>query len=323
MFAATSWPSSVAREQSLIKFGLGAATAILSLQLVGCSADLGGGGGTPTFRSGFVYIRRDDRNVYLADDSAPTIPIQVTTGGGYRMPALSRDASKIVFVAGSGANAEIDTISVNAASGIAPTAVVTSDASHSDFRNPVFSPDGSYIVFAYLSSGSSLLGGVNANGGALQPILGGPSRSYASPSFFPGGSQLLAASGRSAFSYDSLEQVSLRGDAVVITTLPSQLANRVQVSPDGNQVALDLLSNGASKLWGYNLTGRSFHQLVSYPAASSNETFPTWVGISQVGYSSDYGGNDSVYVVSASAPNPTGLSKVTSAIQPVHLPHLP
>jgi Tol biopolymer transport system component len=305
----------------LIKFGLGAAAAILSLQLVGCSADLGGGGGTPTFRSGFVYIRRDDRNVYLADDSAPTIPIQVTTGGGYRMPALSRDASKIVFVGGSGANAEIDTISVNAASGIAPTTVVTSDASHSDFRNPVFSPDGSYIVFAYFSSGSSLLGRVNANGGAIQPISGRASRSYASPSFFPGGSQLLAASGQSAFSYDSLERVSLGGGAVVITMLPSQLANRVQVSPDGNQVALDLLSTGASKLWGSNLTGSSLHQLVSYPAASSNETFATWVGISQVGYSSDYGGNDSVYVVAASATNGSGVLKIPSAIEPFYAPY--
>jgi TolB protein len=307
----------------LIKFGLGAFAAILSVQLVACSSDLGGGGGTPTFRSGFVYVRRDDRNVYLADDSAPTIPIQVTTGGGYRMPALSRDASKIVFVSGSGANAEIDTISVNAASGIAPTTVVTSDANHGDFRNPVFSPDGSYIVFAYLSGGASLLGRVNANGGSIQPIIGGPSRSYASPSFFPGGTQLLAASGRLAFSYDSLEQVSLGGSAALITTLPNQLsglANRAQVSPDGNQVALDLLSNGASKVWGY-VMGGTFHQLVSYPAASSNETFPTWVGISQVGYSSDYGGNDSIYLVAASATNGTGVLKVPSAIEPFYAPY--
>ncbi len=308
----------------MIKLGLGTAAAILSVQLVGCSADLGGGGGTLTFRSGFVYVRRDDRNVYLADDSAPSIPIQVTIGGGYRMPALSRDASKIVFVRGSGANAEIDTISVNAASGIAPTTVVTSDASHRDFRNPVFSPDGSYIVFAYLSGSSSLLGRVIVNGGAIQPISGRPSRSYASPSFFPGGSRLLAASGQSAFSYDSLEQVALGGGAIVITTLPNQLsglANRAQVSPDGNQVALDLLSNGTSKLWGYNLMGDSFHQLVSYPAASSNETFPTWVGISQVGYSSDFGGNDSVYVVAASATNGSGVLKVPSAIEPFYAPY--
>ncbi len=308
----------------MIKLGLGTATAILSLQLVSCSVDLGSGVGIPTFRSGFVYVRRDDRNVYLADDSAPSIPIAVTTGGGNRMPALSRDASKIVFVHGSGANAEIDTISVNAASGIAPTALVTSDASHSNFRNPVFSPDGSYIVFTYDSSGSSLLGRVSVNGGAIQRIIGRPSRSYASPSFFPGGSQLLAASGPSAFSYDSLEQVALGGGAVVITTLPNQLsglANRAQISPDGNQVALDVLSNGASRLYGYNLMGGSFHRLVFYPAAPSNETFPTWVGISQVGYSSDYGGNDSVYVVASSATDGSGALKVPSAIEPFYAPY--
>jgi Tol biopolymer transport system component len=308
----------------LIKFGLGAATAILSLQLVGCSADLGSGGGTPTFRSGFVYVRRDDRNVYLADDSAPSIPIQVTTGGGNRMPALSKDASKIVFVHGSGANAEIDTISVNAASGIAPTTLVTSDASHSDFRNPVFSPDGSYIVFAYLSSGSSLLGRVSVNGGAIQRIIGGPSRSYTSPSFFPGVTQLLAASGITAGNFDALEQVSLTGSVSMRTQLPPEttgLANRAQISPDGNQVALDVLSNGASRLYGYNLMDRSFHRLVFYPAAPSNETFPTWVGISQVGYSSDYGGNDSVYVVASSATDGSGVLKVPSAIEPFYAPY--
>jgi len=245
----------------------------------------------------------------------------VTTGGGYRMPALSRDASKIVFVSGSGANAEIDTIPVNAASGIAPTTVVASDASHTDFRNPVFSPDGSYIVFVYLSGSSSLLGRVNITGGAIQPISGRPSRSYGSPSFSSSGS-LLAASGQSAFSYDSLEQVSLGGGANVIATLPSQLANRAQISPAGDQVALDLFSNGVSKLYAYNLTGvGSFRRLVFYGAVPTNETFPTWVGFSQVGYSSDFGRNDSVYVVASSARDDSGLLKVPSAIEPFYAPY--
>jgi TolB protein len=311
----------------LTKWGLGTATVILSLQLVGCSADLGGGGGIPTFRSGFVYVRRDDRNVYLADDSAPSIPIAVTIGGGNRMPALSRDASKIVFVHGSGANAEIDIISVNAASGIPPTTLVASDATHSNFRNPVFSPDGSYIVFAYDSSGSSVLGRVSANGGSIRPIIGGPSRSYTSPSFFPSGTQLLAASGMTAGNFDALEQISLAGSASMLTRLPSGtsgLANRAQISPDGNQVALDVLSavNGASWLYGYDLVMGSFHRLVFYPAApSANETFPTWVGISQVGYSSDFGGNDSVYVVASSSVDGSGALKVPSAIEPFYAPY--
>ncbi len=309
----------------MIKLGLGTATAILSLQLFGCSVDLGGGGGT-TFRSGFVYVRRDDRNVYLADDSAPSIPIQVTTGGGYRMPALSRDASKIVFVRGSGANAEIDTISVNAASGIAPNMLVTSDASHSNFRNPVFSPDGSSIVFAYDSSGASVLGRVTANGGPIQRIIGGPfpSRSYTSPSFFPGGTQLLAASGATPANFDTLEEVSISGGVSMRTPLPndlSGLANRAQISPDGNQVALDVLSNGGSRLYGYNRADGRFHRLVYYPAAPSSETFPTWVGISQVGYSSDYGGNDSVYVVASSATDGSGALKVPSASEPFYAPY--
>src|SRR5215469_3358102 len=185
---------------------LGCTGAAVFLQLFGCASDFGSAGGTPTFRSGFAYVRRDDRNVYLADDSAPSTPIPVTTNGSNRMPSLSKDGTKIVFVHGSGSGAEIDTISVNAASGIAPTTVLVSDGTHSNFRFPVFSPDASYIVFAYDAGGSSLLGRVNVNGSNFQTIVGGAGRSYASPSFFPDGS-LLAASGFSTSLYDRLSHV--------------------------------------------------------------------------------------------------------------------
>lgn len=302
---------------------LGTALGISFLHFVGCTSDFG----TPSFRSGFVYVRRDDRNVYLADDTASSVPIPVTTGGENYMPALSKDASKIVFVHGSGANAEIDTISVNAASGIAPTVVVTSDPSHSNFRNPVFSPDGSYIVFAYDSNGASMLGRLSANGGSIQRIIGGSLRSYTSPSFFPGGSQLLAASGSTPASYDSLEQVSLTGIGSRLAVLPNEtlgLANRAQISPDGSHIAMDAFSraSGASWLYAYNISGGTYTRLVYYPAAPlANETFPTWVGISQVGYSSDFGGDDEVYVVASSAINGSGVLKVPLAIEPFYAPY--
>jgi Tol biopolymer transport system component len=304
---------------------LGTALGISFLHLAGCTTDLGGG--TPSFRTGFVYVRRDDRNVYLADDSASSVPIPITSGGENFMPALSKDASEIVFVHGSGANAEIDTNSVSAASGTAPTRVVTSDPSHSNFRNPLFSPDGSYIVFAYDSNGSSMLGRVSATGGSIQRIIGGSSRSYTSPSFFPGGSQLLAASGSTPANYDSLEQVSITGTASLLAVLPNEtfgLANRAQISPDGNHIALDALSqaSGASWLYAYNIAGGTYTRLVYYPAAPlANETFPTWVGTSQVGYSSDFGGGDEVYVVASSAHDGSGVLKVPSAIEPFYAPY--
>jgi TolB protein len=307
---------------------LGMALGGSFLQLVSCTSDLGGGG-TASFRSGFVYVRRDDRNVYLADDSAPSTPIPVTTGGGNHTPALSKDASKIVFVHGSGASAEIDSILVNAASGIAPTTLATSDARHSNFRTPVFSPDGSYVVFAYDTNGTSALGRVSANGGGIQLIFGGDprGRSYTSPSFFPGGSQLLAASGWAPDNYDALEQVSIDGSASALVSLPNGtfgLANRAQISPNGTQIALDAFSQatGASWLYAYNISGGTYTRLVYYPAAPlANETFPTWVGMSQVGYSSDFGGGDEVYVVASSAHDGSGVLKVPSAIEPFYAPY--
>ena len=298
----------------------------LLLGLAGCSTEPGGSGGPPTFQSGFVYIRRDDGNVYLADDTAPTIPILVTAGGDNHMPALSRDARKIVFVHRSGANAEIDTVSVSAASGTPPTTVLSSTASANDFRLPIFSPDGSYIVFAYDTGTSSFLGRVNVDGSNFQRIAGSSARSYTSPSFFANGSHLLAASGSSPSQYDTLVDVNLAGAAVPLTTLPSELlglANRAQISPDGNQVALDGLSPiGASWLYGYSIAGGQFTRLVNYPAQpTATETFPTWVGVTQVGYSSDYGGDDSIYIVAAAAHDASGTLKVPSAIEPFYAPY--
>jgi TolB protein len=313
-------------EKRLAK-ALCAVAAVLLFGLASCTTEPGGGGGTPTFQSGFVYIRRDDGNVYLADDTAPTIPIPVTSGGDNHMPALSRDARKVVFVHRSGSSAEIDTISVNAASGIPPTTVLSSTGNANNFRLPIFSPDGSYIVFAYDSSQSSFLGRVNVDGSSFQRIVGSSAASYTSPSFFPNG-HLLAAAGNSPSQYDMLVDVSLTGGVVAnVTSLPNELlgvANRAQISSDGNQIALDGLSrvSGVSWLYGYSIPGRQFTRLVFYQNQPTvNETFPTWVGISQVGYSSDYGGNDSVYLVAASAHDSSGTLKVPSAIQPFYGPY--
>ena len=301
-------------------------SAGLLVGLTGCTTEPGGSGGTPTFQSGFVYIRPDDGNVYLADNTAPSTPIPVTSGGDNHMPALSRDARKIVFVHRTGANAELDTISVNAGSGIPPATILTSTANATNFRHPIFSPDGSYIVFAYDSDRSSFLGRVNIDGSNFQRIIGSSTRSYTSPSFFPNGTHLLAASGSSPSQYDMLSDVSLGGTAVSLTTLPNEilgLANRAQISPDGNQIALDGLSSlGASWLYGYSIAGGQFTRLVYYPSRpTANETFPTWVGMTQVGYSSDYGGNDSIYIVAASAHDASGTLKVPSAIQPFYAPY--
>src|SRR5262249_59260403 len=100
---------------------------------------------------------------------------------------------------------------------------------------------------------------VNIDGTNFQRIVGSSSRAFTSPSFFPNGSHLVAASGGSPSRYDTLVDVSVGGAVVTLTTLPNELfgvANRAQVSPDGNQIALDGVSPiGSSWLYGYNIPG--------------------------------------------------------------------
>ena len=104
-----------------------------------------------------------------------------------------------------------------------------------------------------------------------------------------------------------------------VTGPSSRTSARLVLATDLKIVSL---SSGASWLYAYNIAAVVYTRLVFYPAQPlANETFPTWVGISQVGYSSDFGGNDQVYVIASSAMNGSGALKVPSAIEPFYAPY--
>jgi TolB protein len=77
--------------------------------LLGCPPDDGGGGagggGSITFNEGFAFIRRDDRNVYVADKSDFTKVAKLTTAGNARQPAISKDGKRVVYVENTGVRA--------------------------------------------------------------------------------------------------------------------------------------------------------------------------------------------------------------------------
>ncbi|MBI3184513.1 MAG: PD40 domain-containing protein [Myxococcales bacterium] len=297
---------------------------LLTAALLGCplldGGGGGGGGGTVNFLRGFVYVRKDDRNLYVADQSDYSKVARLTTTGNARHPSLSADGKRVVFVRAAGAETELMTVP---ASGGQPTLVLASTATWRNFKSPVFSPEGSRIAFAYDEGASSALGIVNADGSGFARLAGGGALSYGSPSFFADGTSVLAMAGNSASTFTQLERVAIAtGQATNVTNnLGSevvQIANRVVVSPDGTRAAFDgRLSSNAVRIFIINLSSKQVTRLTDYPSdPTAQDGFPTWIGTERVGFSSDTGGSDQVYTLPASASKTSGGLELPSAIEP-------
>lgn len=304
------------------------AATVFSFSL-GCEYidDTGGGGGiggTVNFVQGFVFVRKDDRNLYIADKSDYAANAKLTTSGGVRHPSLSRDGKRVVFVHGSGADSELVVV---ASAGGTPTVVLPAASGRKNLRTPVFSPDGSKIAYAFDDGTGSAIGVVGADGSNDSKLVptGASSLSFASPSFYPDGKNVLAIAGNNPASYDQLVKVSLDTGSVVesinnLGTEATNIANRAVISPDGAKAAFDgqLSTSLAARIFVIDLASKKVNRLTEYPSdTGANDGFPTWVGSGQVGFSSDTGGADQVYVLSSSTPTPTsGGLQVPSAIEP-------
>ncbi|HVE84239.1 MAG TPA: hypothetical protein VND93_15390 [Myxococcales bacterium] len=308
------------------------AGALLGLS-AGCLDDGGGGGGggggTVNFITGFAFVRDDNQDIYVADRSDYTTVGRLTTSGGNRQPSLSADGRQVVFVhTDAGGTSSIMTVATNG--GGAPRTVYTANAAggEKNFKNPVFSPDGTTIVFAYEVLTTSYLAKVAAaDGSGFTALTGGP-LSYASPSFYPASSfpgEVLAAAGNSIGQYTLLERINI--NTLVHTPVTNDLGaeaasitNRAVLSADGTKVAFD------ARLASASTATRIFVQVlstgvttqVSDTGAGSTEAlhaFPTWVSPTQVAFVSNEGGANQVYIQGISALG-TGNLTLPSANQP-------
>jgi Tol biopolymer transport system component len=226
-----------------------------------------------------------------------------------------------VFVCGTGTSTQI--LTMPSSGGIsAPSVVLTSTTTEKNFRTPVFSPDGTKIVFAYDSGTSSSLGVVNSDGSGFTKVIGGGALSYASPSFYPDGLSVLAIAGNSTTNYDQLEKVTLATGAAVNVTNnlgleATAVVNRAVVSPNGNKAVFDgRIASGASRVFVIDLASKAVTQVTDYPSdPSSNDTFPMWVGNDKVGFSSDVGGSDGVYALPATATKTSGGIQFSNGVE--------
>jgi len=302
------------------------ALLVLGFSLSGCNLLGGGGGGTGggagggggamfTFTQGFAFARKDDRNLYLVNDSDPNTTTTLTMSGDVRTPSFSKDGKRLVFVRGATTSPELASV---AAEGGLVTTVLAASGTQKNFRQPVYSPTADRIVFAFDDGATPSIGIVNADGTGFQKLAsGGLAQNF--PSFTPDGTAVIVAAGGVGLGFTQIEKITLATNQVsnVTNTLGSTaqgIANRLLVSPDGTKAAFDArVSSGDTRLFVIDLNSK----VVTQPFvgdANSNDTFPTWMSNGALAFSSDSGGNDNVYKVNL--PMDQASLLVPKAIEP-------
>lgn len=287
----------------------------------GTGGGAGGGGMVDVdFHSGFVFVRRDDRNVYLTDDADTSTVATLTSGAMVKNPSLSKDATRVVYVQGTGSTGVLATVAIT---GGAPSTVLTASDSVRNLRNPVFSADASRIAFTFDDGSGARTGLVNADGSGFQTLATG-GLSQISPTFTADGAALIVASGPFGMDATQLERIDLSTNQVtnVTNTLGNEalgIANRVVVSPDGAHAVFDArVSSDAVRLFTIDLTSKVVTRLYA-GENGANDTFPCWKSNQTVAFSSDVGGNDNVYSVDLpTSDSPTLL--VPKALEPWYGP---
>jgi TolB protein len=172
------------------------------------------------------------------------------------------------------------------------------------------------------------LGVVDADGsGGFRALTTGSDTQYGSASFFPDGRSVLAMAG-SGFGVDAfnrLEQVSVDSVGGVVPVSSDlgearNIANRAVLSADGTRVAFDgrpASNANVIRIFVLELAGvGAVRQVTDYPGDDTAiDGFPTWVGNAEVGFASNLGGSDNVYVLSAISADSGGFT-LGSANQP-------
>ncbi|MEN9797625.1 MAG: hypothetical protein RL653_1321 [Pseudomonadota bacterium] len=288
--------------------------------------DDGGGGGVGpiTFSAGYVFVRPDTRDLYVANASDTQSVMALTRDGGNRHPALSPDGKSAVYVHVEAGTTSLRRVAVQ--SGATSSVLLDSDGTYGGFRYPVFSPDGSTVAFTFEQGGVARVGTVQVDGSGFTQVSPQGSLAYGAPSWMPDGSALVVPAGNSLGNLTQVESLQLSTGQP--TTLRSSLGNealsivnRVVVSPDGQAVAFDArVASNVTRIFTAPLSGGQVTQVTDHAGqdAFANDSFPTFLSPTQLAFGSDAGGADQVYEVTLPATKQAGVLRVPTAAEPFY-----
>lgn len=289
----------------------------------------GGGGGSVLFTRGFAFVRPSDQNVYVVDDTGdPNSPQRLTTIGGASHPAVSRNGRLVAFVHQTALGFELQIVPTDGSA--QPSTVFASGAAGcagcTNFRYPTFNPAGTVIVFTFnRGSDNFALGKVNTDGSGFQVLTTDPATSFGGASFFPDGQSVLVPTGTTSTQLSQLQRVGLNGGISPVANSLGQdaqwVVNRAVVSLDGKQVALDgRVGAVSSRIFVGPLSPYSPPARVTDHSGNdvnAQDTFPSWMSDTQVGFLSNAGSATNIYRVTLPVTTPgPGTLLIPSASDP-------
>jgi Tol biopolymer transport system component/DNA-binding winged helix-turn-helix (wHTH) protein len=179
-------------------------------------------------------------------------------------PAFSPDGSKVAFVRGSVGGAGRD-LFVLPVTGGEPKRLTFDNSSWS----PVWTQDGSAIVFPSARGGVPRLWRISASGGSPQPVAGVGETAFG-PSISRKGNQLVY---QHFVDSSNIWRINLKNErhsaGSPVSVIPSRGANwRPSFSPDGKKIAFDSDRLGYSDIWQCESDGSNCVQLTSLHATS-------------------------------------------------------
>jgi TolB protein len=244
---------------------------------------------------------------------------------------VSRNGRSVIYVQQTGAAFELRTVPTDASAN--PSTVFASGGTEcsrcTNFRFPTFNASGNTIVFAFnRGTGTNFaLGRVSADGSGFQELTTSqPAVSFGAPSFFPDGQSVLAPAGSTSSQLNQLARVNLTGNVTFITNNVGSgggevqvVVNRAVVSPDGTQVALDgRVSSGGTRIFVGSLSPFGpLARVTDHPGEpGAQDSFPSWVNATQVGFLSNAGGSQNIYRVTLTSSVGAGTLLIPSAAEP-------
>lgn len=236
--------------------------------LVGTISDMSmTGGASPALSSTRIAFHRGDNGVYEIYSCRPDgSDMRQLTATGYNiLPSYSQDGRKIVFVSRrDSANAQIYAMNVNG-SGVTR---ITNDAY--DNMEPMFSPDGSKIVFMRSSGAGNpyKIWVMNANGSGQTQLTTGVGQDQ-NPSWSPNGAKIAFHSRRDGQAQPNIYTMNADGSSIQRITFGASFDANPTWSPAGNRIAFS--SNGQITI--VNADGSS---PANISAPANQDLAPAW-----------------------------------------------